>query len=102
MQSSFYDQYASQGLQVVALDPDTDDIAQYTNVVDYVSYLGNLTYPVGIESVSSNYAAIAAAYQGSNPFPVDILVGKDGTVRYIAREYDPQSIGEMIPDLLAE
>jgi len=102
MQSSFYDVYASQGLQVVALDPDTDDIAQYTNVVDYVNYLGNMTYPVGIESVSSNYAAIAAAYQGSNPFPVDILVGKDGTVRYIAREYDPQSIAAMLPALLAE
>jgi len=102
MQASFFDKYGPQGLQVVALDPDTDDIAQYTNVVDYVNYLGPPTFPVGIESVSSNYAAIAAAYQGSNPFPVDILVGKDGTVRYIAREYDPQSMDELIPDLLAE
>jgi len=102
MQTSFFDAYASQGLQVVALDPDTDDIAQYSNVVDFVNYLGPPTFSVGVEDVSANYAAIAAAYQGSNPFPVDILVGKDGTVRYIAREYDPQAIGELIPQLLAE
>ena len=102
MQSSFFDVYGSQGLQVVALDPDTDDIAQYGNVVDYVNYLGPLSYPVGVEDGSTNYAGIAAAYQGSNPFPVDILVGKDGTIRYIAREYDPQAIGELIPALLAE
>jgi len=102
MQSSFYDVYAAQGLKVVALDPDVDDIAQYGNVVDYVNYLGPPTFSVGVEDVSTNYAALAAAYQGSNPFPIDILVGKDGTVRYIAREYDPQAIGELLPALLAE
>ncbi|MEQ1570299.1 MAG: hypothetical protein ABMA64_31985 [Myxococcota bacterium] len=101
MQSSFVDVFGGQGLQVVALDPDADDIANFPAVVDYVNFLGPLTYPVGIET-SFNYAPIAATYEGSNPFPIDILVGKDGTIRYIAREYDPQAMLELIPALLAE
>jgi len=104
MQTSFFDKYSSQGLQVVALDPDTDDYLLGDAVADYVNYLGPPDYPVGREDleISNNYPPIAAIYQGSNPFPVDILVGKDGTIRYIAREYDPQAIDELIPDLLAE
>jgi len=101
MDSTFNDTWSSQGLQVVALDPDTDDIGMFPDLVDYVNYLGPPKYSVGIEN-SLNYNTFATAYEGSNPFPVDVLVGKDGTIRYIAREYDPQTITQLIPDLLAE
>jgi len=100
MQLSFADKYAAQGLNVVALDPDTDDIGLFAELQDYVAYLGP-TYPVGIET-SLNYSPISSIYSGANPFPVDIIVGKDGTIRYIAREYDPVTMDTIIQEALAE
>ena len=47
-----------------------------------------VTYTVGLEA-TSNYPLIAEHFRGANPFPVDVLVDRAGTIRYIAREYDP-------------
>jgi hypothetical protein len=103
MQANFADKYGSQGLQVVALDPDSDDMLLGPELTDYVNYLGPPTYPVGTEDPTTpTYNTLAATYLGSNPFPMDIIVGKDGTIRYIAREYDPQAMDALMPALLAE
>jgi hypothetical protein len=101
MDVTFNQPFAAQGLDVVALDADAEDIANFPVVVDYAQWLGPPNYPVGIET-SLNYATFASSFEGSNPFPIDVLVGKDGTIRYIAREYDPTELLNMIPDLLAE
>lgn len=98
---TFNQPFGPQGLNVVALDADAQDVGNFPGVQDYVEWLGPIDYPVGIET-SLNYATFASSYEGSNPFPIDVLVGKDGTIRYISREYDPQAMLEMIPALLAE
>jgi hypothetical protein len=69
------------------------------------SYLTHIpeTYPVGLEDPSTKtYAAMTAVYKGLNPFPVDILVGKDGRVAYVGREYDPATMTQIIEQLLAQ
>lgn len=101
MQTTFYEPFAAQGMKVVALDADAEDIANFPVVQEYADWLGPPTYPVGIET-SLNYSTFASAYEGSNPFPIDVIVGKDGTIRYISREYDSVEMLGIVPELLAE
>ena len=60
-----------------------------------------VTYPAGLE-ISANYVPFTKAFQGLNPFPVDIVVGKDGKIAYVAREYDPAGIAAAIKAELAK
>ena len=77
--------------------PSTDDIG---GVQAFTSKLG-VTFPVGLEE-TSNYPAFTENFRGANPFPVDIIVDRSGTIRYIAREYDPIAMRTVIAELLAE
>jgi hypothetical protein len=58
-----------------------------------------VTYPIGVES-TANYPAYVRNYRGANPFPVDVIVDRDGTIAYIAREYDPVAMTAVIEKLL--
>jgi hypothetical protein len=103
----FYKKYKDKGLKLVAIDPGgkggiqgadyTDDIG---GVQKFVKNLG-VEFPVGLED-TTNYLSYAANYKGPNPFPVDIIVGKDGKIAYIAREYDPDAMTAMVEKLLAQ
>jgi hypothetical protein len=62
-----------------------------------------VTYPIGLETPSHpNYVQYSHAFKGINPFPVDIIVSKDGKIAYIAREYDPVSMAKVIEAELAK
>jgi hypothetical protein len=76
--------------------PATDDIG---GVQRFTEHLG-VTYPVGIEQ-TANYGAFAENYRGANPFPLDVIVDRDGTIAYVAREYDPEALAAVIEELLA-
>lgn len=77
--------------------PPTDDIG---GVGQFAERLG-LTFPVGLEE-TSNYPALTERFRGANPFPVDVVVDRDGIIRYIAREYDPVALADIIDALLSE
>lgn len=71
-------------------------------LTEYVEWL-DVTFPVATEVTGEGtYAEITANYEGSNPFPVNILIDKQGTIRYIAREYDPFTMHNIVQELLAE
>jgi hypothetical protein len=73
----------------------TDDIG---GVQRYTEHLG-VTYPIGLEE-TANYLKYAQNFRGANPFPIDIIVDRDGTIAYIAREYDPVAMAAVIEKLL--
>jgi hypothetical protein len=75
----------------------TDDIA---GVQRFTEHLG-VTFPVGLEE-SGSYRRFAENFAGANPFPVDVIVDRDGTIAYIAREYDPAAMEDVITRLLGE
>ena len=77
--------------------PSTDDVG---GVQRYIENLG-VTYPVGLEQTGT-YRAFASNFRGSNPFPIDVIVDRDGTIAYIAREYDPDGMAAVIEKLLAK
>lgn len=107
IQDRFWEAYADRGLVVVGVNPggrgglrggeSTDDIA---GVGEFTGRMG-VTYPVGLEE-TSNYPAFAENFRGANPFPLDIIVDRTGTIRYIAREYDPAAMTAVIEELLEE
>lgn len=101
LEQRFWKKYRDQGLVVVGIDPggrggitggeSTDDMAG----VQKFSQNLKVTYPIGLET-SANYVPFTQAFKGLNPFPVDIVVGKDGKIAYIAREYDPDGLAAAI------
>jgi hypothetical protein len=103
IQNQFADVYGPQGLEVVAMDPDSDDYESPESVADFKAIHG-LTIPVLVQetAVTPTYSTIEGIYDGANPYPVDILVDKQGIIRYVAREYDPVTMDDLVQDLLAE
>jgi hypothetical protein len=100
MDEAFFQPYGAQGLSVVALNSDDRDALDVGGMEEWLQYL-EVSYPVGYET-SATYEALAAIYQGSNPYPLDIIVGRDQTIRYIGREYDVPTMEAIIQEALAE
>jgi hypothetical protein len=91
-----------QGLVAVALDNDTQDMTDPAAIGAFVANQG-VEFPVAFEDLSTlTYSQIEGIYDGSNPYPVDILIDKNGIMRYIAREYDPAALEAKVIELLAE
>lgn len=103
----FWSTYKDKGLKVIAIDPggkggikgaaSTDAL---TGVQQFAQNLG-LSMPVGAEE-TTNYLGFAGNFMGPNPFPIDIVVGKDGNIVYVAREYDPGALTKVIEAELAK
>ncbi len=100
MEQRFWQEYQSQGLVMVGIDPDSDDYTQTAEVEDFCDTLG-VTYPVGVEETDT-YQLLRENFDGTNPYPVDVIVDKQGIIRYVAREYDPAAMEAVILELLAE
>ena len=74
---------------MAAIDPNGDEL---DGVVTFTASSG-ATYPIGLESPDTpTYKALVRNFKGLNPYPVDVVVGKDGNIAYVAREYDPEGL----------
>lgn len=99
IEQRFWQKYREQGLVVVALNAH-DDLEKIGEVQQFCDKLG-VTYDIGLEETET-YMSLTQNFEGLNPFPVDVIVGKDGKIAYITREYDPDAMSEIIEQLLAE
>jgi hypothetical protein len=98
IEQRFLQRYGRRGLTVVALNAH-DALEQIDEVRRFVDKLG-ISYPAGLEQTET-YRAITENFAGTNPFPVDVVVDRDGRIAYIAREYDPDAMARVIERLLA-
>ncbi len=104
--------YKEQGLIVVGINPGgyrgVHPLTPYgtrDSIGSIQLYTQNLkvTYPVGLEMPSTpNYVHFSHVFKGVTPFPVEVVVGKDGRIVYITREYDPVSLAAVIEAELAK
>ena len=103
LQQQFVETYAARGLYTIALDPDSDDYENPDAVADFIADQG-VTFPVALEesAITPTYATIEAVFDGANPYPVQVLVDREGNIRYVSREYDPPALHAMIELLLTE
>ena len=84
---------------VVAIDPNGD---APDGVQAFTKHSG-ATYPIGLESPDTpTYKGFTANFKGLNPYPVDVVVGRDGKVAYVGREYDPATLQAVIEAELAK
>lgn len=100
MEQRFWQNYQSEGLVVLGIDPDEEDYTQIPELENFCETLG-VTYPIGVEETAT-YEMFGSAFAGTNPYPVDVIVDKQGIIRYVAREYDPAAMQAVIEELLAE
>jgi peroxiredoxin len=100
MEQRFWQTYADEGVVMLGIDPDEEDYTQLPQVENFCETLG-VTYPVGVEETMT-YEMFSGAFEGTNPYPVDVIVDKQGIIRYVAREYDPSAMQAVIEELLAE
>lgn len=84
---------------MIAIDAH-DGLEDIGQVQQFCENLG-VTYDVGLEQ-SQTYESITQNFEGLNPFPVDVIIDRNGTIAYISREYDPDAMTEIIEELLAE
>ena len=102
MDVNFWQKYQADGLKVIAIDSNALDVGDVAGLTEYVDWVGPPGFPVATEaSGQGTYSLFSSTYEGSNPFPVDIIIDKAGTIRYIAREYDPMTMDELVQQLLA-
>lgn len=83
---------------MVALDSH-DTVEDMAKLRRFRGVLG-VEYPVGVETTDT-YRQLTRRFEGLNPFPVNVVVGKDGRIAYIAREYDPEALTAAIEAELA-
>jgi peroxiredoxin len=107
IEQRIWKKYKSQGLVAVGVDPGgfagVQGLPSNENpdvLAAYIKALG-LTLPIGIETTKT-YITFTQLYPGTNPFPVDVVVGKDGKIKYIERDYDPQAYEAAVVAALAE
>jgi hypothetical protein len=99
METRFWQPYKDKGVVVIAIDANGDSMQ---GLQDYLKHIPR-TYPVGLEdTLTPTYRTMTAAYKGFNPFPVDVVVDRNGNIAYVAREYDPEGIKAAVDKLLAQ
>lgn len=106
MDDRFWRKYRDKGLVVVGVNPGgrggiqgddaTDDMG---GVQRFTEKLG-VTFRVGLEQ-TGNYRRFTENFRGANPFPVDVILDRNGIVAYVAREYDPAAMEVVIQKLLS-
>ena len=101
IEQRFHLEYRAQGLEVVGMNP-RDKLEEIGQVQDFCHNLG-VTYDVGLEDdTTTTYSSLVLNFEGLNPYPLTVLVGKDRKIRYVAREYDGDTLTAKIEEALAE
>jgi len=80
---------------------DTGD--SYEDAYDFVGE-ASVTLPVLLDSDGSLYGGYSALEQNEayGPFPLQIIIGRDGTIEYLSNQYDADAVRDTIDRLLAE
>jgi hypothetical protein len=59
-----------------------------------------ITFPVGWDA-SGSYFAYAGG-ESVSPFPLDVVVDRNGIVAYVNRQYDPEGLKQVVEQLAAQ
>jgi hypothetical protein len=83
---------------VIGIDPGGltgDDTVLIQQFIDQTG----VTFPIGID-VENSYDLVRVG-DGISPYPLDVIIAPDGTIAYVAREYDVDAMRATIDALLA-
>ncbi len=97
LETSIWQTFKDQGVVVLGLrgGPGSADVSI---VEQFISQTG-ITFPVAFDAASYNqFRSVGGA--GLSPFPLDVIVGPDGRVAYLSRQYSPTQMQTVIQGLL--
>jgi hypothetical protein len=101
LQTRFVEPYAHTDLKVVALNPDNTEVENIGAVAEF-AYDLDIHFPIGVETGDSAYDLFQANYDGANPYPTDVIIDRDGIIRFVAVEYDPVALEDALLEVLFE
>jgi peroxiredoxin len=70
-----------------------------STILAFVSETG-VEFPVFRDSAATYYTYDQVGQ--SAPFPLDVVIDKNGVVRYVSTRYEPDRIAELVAELRAE
>jgi hypothetical protein len=73
-----------------------DDATQLTRFVEQTM----VTFPVGWDETQSHLRYPRS--DAISPFPLDVVVDRDGNIAYLSREFDPAAMRAVVERLLQE
>ncbi len=59
-----------------------------------------MTFPLVLGDTTKNQYAVPDG--AISPYPVDVIVDREGTIRYLRHEYDAAAMADVIETLLSE
>ncbi len=92
LQHDLWTIYRDQGLTILGID-----LMEAPPLVDSWIQLKELTYPIVIDPDAAVYLLFS-----TSPIPYNVLIGRDGTLRFGSYGFDLLAIRDMIIDLLDE
>lgn len=82
---------------MIGLDPGGLSGQDANYVADYATALG-LTFPI-VMDIESSYGAYTFTDKIA-PFPLDVIVGADGVIAHVSRDFDIVELQSVIAELL--
>lgn len=89
-----------QGLVVVGANTGGLGGGDTTSIVQQFVAQTGVTFPIGWDS-GATYSRFRTG-AGVSPFPLDVVVGRDGRVAYLSREYDAAAMRTVVERELAK
>ncbi len=100
MDSEFYKKYKSKGLVVLGMNQGGNKKTDSVDDVRRFVKQAGLTFPIllGAGPVYSGYRLD----ERSAPFPVHVLIDKEGKIAYIASRYDKNALKQKVEELMGK
>lgn len=96
-----FQRFKDRGVVVVGVNPGGLYGGDTAAIVEQFVAQTGVTFPVGWDA-NGTYGVFRGGGGASvSPFPLDVVVGRDGVVRYISREYEADELASAIEAALA-
>ena len=98
-----WQRYRDQGVVVVGLNPSgLRTSADSENLLTQFKEQAGVTFPLGWPTDDSFNTFRLASGPSISPFPLDVIIDRQGKVRYVNSEYEAAEQKAVIEQLLAE
>jgi len=102
LEPSFWQRYRDQGLQVIGIDPGGLYGGDTPQILQQFREQTGVTFPIGWDDNATYSQFRGGGGDSISPFPLDVIIDRGGTIRYVSREYEPAELGAAIESALAQ
>lgn len=100
LEPSIWQRFKDRGVQVVGLDPGGLMGGDTPEILEAFREQTGVTFPIGWDPDLSYATFRPAGGDSISPFPLDVIIDRDGVIRYVNREYEASAMTAVIESLL--